>query len=130
MTKDRIVSFVSISNLKLGISDSIGQHDNARARGLRQALFHSACLGPFLCLALKAVAPVTRATLGEGPPNPQRTRAARAQSVAAQNLGRPREGLPLVEEAYRIASDHGLTSLAQQIKPFLDSVPAKAASET
>ena len=42
MSKDRFVLllFTCISNLKLGISDSLGQIDNARARGLRQALFY------------------------------------------------------------------------------------------
>jgi len=37
----------------------------------------------------------------------------------------PRQGLALAEEAYRAASDHSLSALAQQIEPMLASVRAK-----
>jgi tetratricopeptide (TPR) repeat protein len=49
-----------------------------------------------------------------------------ARSLANQALllgltmGRPRAALPLAEEVYRLASQHGLTALAEQIRPFLD----------
>jgi hypothetical protein len=48
-----------------------------------------------------------------------------ARSLANQafllglTMGRPRAALPLAEEAYRLASQHGLTALAQQIRPIL-----------
>jgi tetratricopeptide (TPR) repeat protein len=35
---------------------------------------------------------------------------------------RPSEALPLAEEAYRIATRHGLTGLAKQIEPILEKV--------
>ena len=41
-------------------------------------------------------------------------------SLLGLTMGRPREALPLAEEAYRLASQHGLTALAEQIRPFLD----------
>jgi len=37
-----------------------------------------------------------------------------------RGMGRRREALPLAEEAYRLANQHGLTALAQQIEPILD----------
>ncbi len=40
-------------------------------------------------------------------------------------MNRPGEALPLAEEAYRIATKHGLAALAQQIKPLLEAVRAK-----
>lgn len=38
------------------------------------------------------------------------------------NMNKTGEALLLAEEAYRIATDHGLTALAQQIKPFVDKI--------
>jgi tetratricopeptide (TPR) repeat protein len=35
---------------------------------------------------------------------------------------RPSEALPLAEEAYRIATGHGLTALAKQIEPILEKI--------
>ena len=49
-------------------------------------------------------------------------------SLLAQNLGRPHEGLPLAEEAHRIAKANGLSALVQQIEPILASIRADAAS--
>lgn len=46
--------------------------------------------------------------------------------VLAQKMGKPRKALPLAEEAHRLAIEHGLTALAQQIKPILDSVRQRA----
>ena len=40
----------------------------------------------------------------------------------AQNLRRPREALPLAQEACRLTTQNGLAALAEQIKPILDSV--------
>jgi hypothetical protein len=35
-------------------------------------------------------------------------------------MNRPGEALPLAEEAYRLASQHGLTALVQWLGPILD----------
>lgn len=48
---------------------------------------------------------------------------ARALANQASLLGRmnrPGEALPLAEEAYRLASQHGLTALVQWLGPILD----------
>jgi tetratricopeptide (TPR) repeat protein len=45
--------------------------------------------------------------------------------LLAEGMGSPLEALPLVEQAYRLATDHGLTALARQIKPILDMVRSK-----
>ncbi|MCX6844512.1 MAG: tetratricopeptide repeat protein [candidate division WOR-3 bacterium] len=45
--------------------------------------------------------------------------------MMSENLNRPREALPLAEEAYRLASEHGYATLAQQVKGILDSIRAK-----
>lgn len=42
--------------------------------------------------------------------------------MLAEDLGRPNEALPLIEEAYSLATAHGLSQLAQQIRPALDYV--------
>ena len=42
------------------------------------------------------------------------------QASLLHKMGRPREARRLAEEAYRLASQHGLTALAQQIRPILD----------
>ncbi len=42
--------------------------------------------------------------------------------LLAQNLDRAQEALPFAEEAYRLASDHGFTALAQRVKLVLDAV--------
>ena len=49
--------------------------------------------------------------------------------LLAQKMGRPRDALPLAEEAYKMATDCGLTSLAQQIKPFLDYIGKEIISD-
>ncbi len=46
--------------------------------------------------------------------------------LMAREMRRPREALPLAEEAYRIATAHGLIALAQQIGPILNTVRAGA----
>ncbi len=43
-----------------------------------------------------------------------------------QEMGRYGDGLPLAEEAFKLANDHGLTVLAGQIKPLLDSWQLRA----
>jgi tetratricopeptide (TPR) repeat protein len=43
-------------------------------------------------------------------------------TLLAQGMGRPREAVKLAEEAYRLATDHGLIELAKQIKPLLDAI--------
>lgn len=48
--------------------------------------------------------------------------------LLAQNLGRPRLALPLAEEAYHLATEHGVAALAGQIKPLLDDVRHMAGS--
>jgi len=40
-------------------------------------------------------------------------------------MGRVSDALSVAEEAYRIATAHGLTALAQQIKSILDGVRSK-----
>jgi hypothetical protein len=45
--------------------------------------------------------------------------------LLAQHLGRPREALPLAEEACRLATAHGLTALAEPAKRILDFVRSK-----
>lgn len=47
--------------------------------------------------------------------------------LLAEKMNRPREALPLVEEAYRLVMDHGLTGLVAEIKPILDLVQSRAA---
>jgi tetratricopeptide (TPR) repeat protein len=47
-------------------------------------------------------------------------------SFLANDMGRAVEGLPLAEEAYRLAASNGLVALAKGIKPILDSVRHKA----
>jgi hypothetical protein len=40
-------------------------------------------------------------------------------------MGRPQDGLPLAEEAHRLATEHAVTALADQIRPILDSIRAR-----
>ena len=47
------------------------------------------------------------------------------QAVAVKDMRRVQEALRLAQEAYRLATDHGLTVLAQQIKRMLDLVRSK-----
>jgi len=42
----------------------------------------------------------------------------------ASGFNKPREALPLAEEAYQLASTHGMYALVGQVKPFLDQVRA------
>lgn len=42
--------------------------------------------------------------------------------LLANNLGQPGGALPLAEEAYRLATEHGLAALVEQIEPILDSI--------
>ena len=46
-------------------------------------------------------------------------------SLLSNKLNRPQEALPLAEESYRLATQHGLAALAGQIKPILDGIRAK-----
>ena len=39
-----------------------------------------------------------------------------------EHMHKADEALLLAEEAYRIATDHGMTALAQQIKPIVDAI--------
>jgi hypothetical protein len=43
-------------------------------------------------------------------------------SLLAFHLSRPKEGLPLAQEAGRIAANHGLRRLAEQIAPIVDDI--------
>jgi tetratricopeptide (TPR) repeat protein len=47
-------------------------------------------------------------------------------SVLASGMGRPREALPLAEEAYRLATQHGFAAVARQIQPFLEALRSQA----
>ena len=42
--------------------------------------------------------------------------------LLAMDRNRPEEALPLAEEAYRLARDHGYAPLAEQIKPIMDDI--------
>ena len=44
------------------------------------------------------------------------------QAVLLLAMGRPREALPRAEEAYEVASRHGLTMRAREIGPLLGVV--------
>jgi hypothetical protein len=44
------------------------------------------------------------------------------QASTLRQVGRAREGLPLAEEAYQLATSHGYAALAKQIEPILDEV--------
>jgi tetratricopeptide (TPR) repeat protein len=44
------------------------------------------------------------------------------QAVVLRRVGRVTEGLPLVEEAYKIATSHGYAALAKQIEPVLNDM--------
>ena len=43
-------------------------------------------------------------------------------SLLSEDMGKPSDPISLAEEAYRIAVEHGLKSLAEQIKPILDHI--------
>jgi len=49
--------------------------------------------------------------------------------LMSDKLNRPKDALPLAEEAYRLASEHGYATLAQQVKGILDSIRAAEATE-
>ena len=55
-----------------------------------------------------------------GDPTGLATSLANQASILGLSMGRRREAMRLAEEAYRLASQHGLASLAQQIRPILD----------
>jgi hypothetical protein len=42
--------------------------------------------------------------------------------ILAHEMRKPQEALLLAEEAYQLAVNHGLKTLAQQIKPILDEI--------
>jgi tetratricopeptide (TPR) repeat protein len=44
------------------------------------------------------------------------------QAGILRAMGRPEEGLTLAEDAYRMANDHGLAALAEQITPVLNRI--------
>ncbi len=44
------------------------------------------------------------------------------QAEILKDLGKLDQVIELAEEAYNIATDHGLAALAQQIKPVLDEI--------
>jgi hypothetical protein len=47
------------------------------------------------------------------------------QAAILTQMRRPREALPLADEAYRLATQHGLIALVRQIEPILDWVRSK-----
>jgi tetratricopeptide (TPR) repeat protein len=53
------------------------------------------------------------------------TSLANQAALLSDKLGFHEEALPLAEEAYRLATNHGLNALARQIKPILDFVRSK-----
>jgi len=44
------------------------------------------------------------------------------QASVLEDMGRAREGLPLAEEAHRLATTHGCAALARQIEPILNAL--------
>jgi len=46
-------------------------------------------------------------------------------SLMAEDIGQPGEALPLVEEAYRLAADHGLTALAEEIGSIREQIRSR-----
>jgi len=46
-------------------------------------------------------------------------------ALLAQNMNRPREALPLAEEAYRLACECGYNTLSKKIKPLVDHIHAR-----
>jgi tetratricopeptide (TPR) repeat protein len=48
------------------------------------------------------------------------------QAAIFGRIGRPKEGLPLAEEALRLANLHGYTPLAKQIEPMLKNLRMNA----
>ena len=57
-----------------------------------------------------------------GNPRGLATSLANQAELLAGDLHQPQPALPLAEEARDLAEQHGLTALAEQIKPILDSV--------
>jgi hypothetical protein len=51
------------------------------------------------------------------------------QAELLSQRGKAREGLPLAEEAYRLAAGHGHTALARQIVPILEAIRHAAQEE-
>jgi hypothetical protein len=60
--------------------------------------------------------------------NPERLAASLANQafLLAEKMNRPQDAWPLADEAYRLAMDHGLTALTEQIKPIVEAVRSKA----
>jgi len=48
------------------------------------------------------------------------------QALLFAKLARPHEALPLAEEAYRLASQHGFKALVDQIKPIFDRIRSQS----
>ncbi|MBI3797858.1 MAG: DUF4062 domain-containing protein [Deltaproteobacteria bacterium] len=63
-----------------------------------------------------------------GDPNGLATSLANQAFLLARDRSRPREALPLAEEAYRLATNHGLTALARQIEGILTQVRSRLGS--
>jgi hypothetical protein len=51
------------------------------------------------------------------------------QALVLKQQRRAQEGVPLVEEAHRLATRHGYTALARQIEPILNAVRQAAEGE-
>jgi len=60
-----------------------------------------------------------------GNPEGLATSLANRALMLSQELDRPSEALPLAEEAYLLASEHGYATLAGQVQGILDSIRAK-----
>ena len=60
-----------------------------------------------------------------GDPNGLATSLANQAVLLARGRSRPREALPLAEEAHRLATDHGLMALAPQVERILNFVRSR-----
>jgi tetratricopeptide (TPR) repeat protein len=106
------------------ICRELGNKDGLQASLGNQAMIHAA--RGELDEAMRLLKEQERICRELGRPEGVAISLANQAVLLAAELDRPREALPLAEEAYRIATGHGLTALAGQIKPILDSVRAKA----
>lgn len=56
------------------------------------------------------------------------TSLANQASLLARYEGRPQQALPLAQEAYRLATDHGLATLTEWIQPILEDIRSRVSS--
>jgi hypothetical protein len=60
-----------------------------------------------------------------GYPNGLAISLANQANLLSEKMGQHSDAIPLAEKSYRLATANGLTSLAEQIKPILDTIRSK-----